>query len=216
MASADDAMAIRILSEMYAGSCTRMGIQMAKSSDMIWNATVETMRSVYKRASYNIEGFIMGEKSAMEKIRQISEKPQVISTLRNRKDKLDDLLQIQLSALRELMITKSKELSVSPVDLKPDDLEADALRIIPVPTEKARTMGYDGDYRYISALSSEFRNKNSYQGIVNTSEAAGMADGNRNLLQIKKMVDVQFERESPLLDIINYFRVLKEAGLMRF
>jgi len=216
MASADDAMAIRILSEMYAGSCTRMGIQMAKSSDMIWNATVETMKSVYKRASYNIEGFIMAEKSAMEKIRQISEKPEVISTLNNRKDKLDNMLQIQLSALRDLMITRSKELSVSPGDLKPDDLETGALKIIPVPTERAMTIGYEGDYQYISALSSEFRNDNPYNRIVNTSEAAGLADGKRNLLQIKKMVDAQFERESPLQDMINFFHVLKEAGLMKF
>jgi aminopeptidase-like protein len=216
MASADDAMAIRILSEMYAGTCTRMGIQMAKSSDMIWNASAGTMKNVFKRASYNLEGFIMAEKSAMEKIRQISENQEVISTLISGKEKLDNLLQIQLSALRELMITRSKELSVSPADLKPDNLETTALRIIPVPTEKKMTMGFEGDIKYISALSAEFRNTNSYKEIINTSEAAGLADGKRNLLQIKKMVDAQFEKESPLQDMINYFKVLKEAGLMKF
>jgi hypothetical protein len=77
-------------------------------------------------------------------------------------------------------------------------------------------MGFEGDIKYISALSAEFRNGNSYRGIVNRSEAAGLADGKRNLLQIKKMVDAQFEKESPLQDIINYYRVLKEAGLMKF
>jgi len=216
MASADDAMAIRIMSEMYAGSCARMGIQMAKASDMIWNVTGETMRSVYKRAAYNIEGFMMAEKSAMETIRQISEKPDVINTLNNMKEKLDDLLQIQLSALRELMITRSKELGVSPADLKPGDLEAIALKIIPVPTPKALTMGCEGYYKYISALSPYFLKENSYSAIVNTSETAGLADGKRNLLLIKKMVDAEFERESPLQDIINYYRVLKEAGLMKY
>jgi hypothetical protein len=30
------------------------------------------------------------------------------------------------------------------------------------------------------------------------------------------MVDAQFERESPLQDLVNYFNVLKEAGLMKF
>jgi len=45
---------------------------------------------------------------------------------------------------------------------------------------------------------------------------AGLADGRRNLLQIKKIVDTQFEKESPLQDIINYFSVLKEAGLMQY
>lgn len=216
MASADDAMAIRILSEMYAGSCTRMGIQMAKASDMIWNANGETMKSVYKRAAYNLEGFIMAEKSAMETIMQISGKPDVITTLDDSKEKLDDLLQIQLSALRELMTTRSKELAVSPADLKPDSPEAGASKIIPVPTQKALTMGCEGYYQFISALSPDFLKENSYSAIVNTSEAAGLADGKRNLLQIKKMVDAEFERESPLKDIINYYRVLKEAGLMNY
>lgn len=216
MASADDAVAIRIISEMYAGTCTRMGIQIAKSSDMILKATAETIKSASRRALYNIEGFVMAEKSAMEKIRQISEKPDVINALNNRKEKLDNLLQIQLSALRDLVMTRSKELSVAYVEVKPDNLEAVALKIIPVKTEEAATMGFGGDYKYISALSADFRNRNPYNGIISTNEVAGLADGKRNLLQIKKMVDSEFEKESPLKDILNYFSVLKEAGLMKF
>jgi aminopeptidase YwaD len=216
MASADDATAVSIISEMYAGTCTRLGIQIAKSSDMILKATAETIKSTSKRAIYNIEGFVMAEKSAMDKIRQISEKPDVINALNNRKEKLDNLLQIQLSALHDLVVTRSKELSVTYVEVKPDDLEAIALKIIPVKTEEALTMGFGGDYQYISALSADFRNRNPYNNIVSTNEVAGLADGKRNLLQIKKMVDSEFERESPLKDIINYFSVLKEAGLMKF
>lgn len=216
MASADDAMAIRIISEMYSGACTRMGIQIAKSSDMILKATGENINRIFKRASYNIEGFIMAEKSAMETIRQISEKPDVIAVLNNRKEKLDNLLQMQLSALRDLNITRSAELKVIPGDLVPDDLETVALKIIPAPTEKALTMGFEGENRFISALSDEFRKRNPYNQVVNTNETAGLADGKRNLLQIKKMIDAQFERESPLKDIINYFMILKEADLMKF
>jgi hypothetical protein len=216
MASADDAMTIRIISEMYSGACSRLGIQMAKSSDMILKATAETIKSASRRALYNIEGFFMAEKSAMEKIRQISEKPDVINVLNNRKGKLDNLLQIQFSALSDLIMTRSKELSVTAVEVKPDDLETVALKIIPVKSEEALTMGFGGDYRYISALSADFRNRNPYNDIVSTNEVAGLADGKRNLLQIKKMVDSEFERESPLNEIINYFRVLKAAGLMRF
>jgi hypothetical protein len=51
---------------------------------------------------------------------------------------------------------------------------------------------------------------------VNLNEAAGLADGQRSLLQIKKMIDAEFERESPLTDILNYYTVLKEAGLMKY
>jgi aminopeptidase YwaD len=216
MASAGDEMAIRIISEMYAGANTRLGIQMGKAMDMIWNTTPGSMKNIYKRATYNIEGFIMAEKSSIEKVRMLSSSPEVLSIINSRKEKLDDILDIQLIALRELMISRSKELSIPASSLNPDDTEKTAIKIIPVPTEKAKTMKYAGYNEYIRGLSAEFLKSNPYFGIVNTSEAAGLADGRRNLLQIKKMVDAQFERESPLKDIVNYFNVLKEAGLMKF
>ena len=216
MASAGDEMAIRILSEMYAGANARLGIQMGKASDMIWNASAESIKSVYKRAVYNIEGFIMAEKSAIDKVKMISETPDVLNIITNRKEKLDDLLQMHLDALRDLMIARSKEFSVPAPTLTTDDAEKSAIKIIPVPTEKARTMKYAGYNEYLRSLSPGVMTSYPYFGIVNTSEAAGLADGKRNLLQIKKMVDAQFERESPMTDILNYFNVLKEAGLMKF
>jgi aminopeptidase YwaD len=216
MASAGDEMAFRILAEMYACANTRLGIQMGKASDMIWNGTAVTMKSVYKRAVYNIEGQLLAEKAATEKVRMISDEPDVLAMINNRKGKLDDLLQVHLAALKDLMITRSKELSVSPALLAPDDAEKLASKIIPVPTDKVKTMKYGGYNEFIRSLPAGFVSSNTYSGIVNTSEAAGLADGKRNLLQIKKMVDAQFERESPLKDIVNYYNVLKEAGLMKF
>jgi aminopeptidase YwaD len=216
MASAGDEMAIRILSEMYTGAATRLGIEMGKSSDLIWHGTAESMKRIYKRAVYNIEGFIMAEKSAIGKVSVISGAPDVQIMINSRKEKLDNLLQMQLTVLRELMITRSKELSFQPPDLNQDDAEKSAVRIIPVPAEKAKAMKYEEYNDFIKALPAQFLNSNRYFGIVNISEAAGLADGKRNLLQIKKMVDAQFERESPLKDIVNYFNVLKEAGLMKW
>jgi aminopeptidase YwaD len=216
MASAGDEMAVRILAEMYSGANTRLGIQMGKASDMIWNASAETMKSAYKRSVYNIEGVILGEKAAIDKVRMISDALEVLSMINNRKEKLDDLLQIQVAALKDLMNARSKELSISPSSLTMDDAEKLAAKIVPVPTEKVKTMKYGGYNEFIRAVPAEFRTSNIYSGIVNTSEAAGLADGKRNLLQIKKMVDAQFERESPLKDIVNYYNVLKEAGLMKF
>ena len=216
MASAGEEMAIRILSEMYAEANTRLGIQMGKASDMIWNATAESMKSVYKRAVYNIEGFILAEKSALEKVIMISGSKEVINSITDRKEKVDAMLQIQLNALNDLMNVRTKELSIDAVTLNPDDAEESAIKIIPVPTERSKTMKYAGYNEYLRKLSPGVLSSYPYAGIVNTNEAAGLADGRRNLLQIKKMVDAQFEKESPLDKIINYYNVLKEAGLMKF
>jgi hypothetical protein len=174
------------------------------------------MKSVYKRAVYNLEGFILVEKSAIEKVNMLSGTREVINTINDRKEKLDNLLQIQLNTLHDLMTVRAKELSIDAATLNPDDAEESAIKIIPVPTEKAKTMKYAGYNEYIRKLSSDILSSSPYVGIVNTNEAAGLADGRRNLLQIKKMVDAQFEKESPLDKIINYYNVLKEAGLMKF
>jgi len=216
IAVADDKMAGRILSEQYSGANVRLGIQMAKSADMVYNAGINNLSDVYKRACYNLEGVAMAEKSAMEKIRQISENPEVTAMIESRKTAVDNILKEHLSALKEIMIRKSSNLNVPAVNLVTDNYEKMAMKIVPTPTRKAATMGYGGDRRNISSLPLDFLSKYRYGRIVNTSETAGMANGKRNLLDIKKMVDAQFETESPLQDIVNYFTVLKEAGLMSF
>jgi hypothetical protein len=216
MSSAGDETAIAILSEMYSGAVTRMGIQTGKANDMILKSDAETIALKYKRAVSNLEGIIMGEKSALERVKQLSVQSQVLAAINNRKGKLDDILQLQVSELRDLMITRCRNLGIDPVSIKTGDLEKAASRIVPHQTSTAAGMGYGGDQRIISKLSTDFRLKYPYNNIVNTDEVAGLADGRRNLLQIKKIVDAQFERESPLQDIINYFIVLKEAGLMEY
>ena len=136
--------------------------------------------------------------------------------IKSKKEQLDDLLGLQLAALRNVMTEKASILKIPPVTLSSSREETEAARIIPVPAEKARMMNYQGYNAYITALPKEFRDSHPFYAIVNINEAAGLADGKRDLLQIKKMVDAQFERESPLKDLTNFFDVLKEAGLMKF
>lgn len=216
IASAGDKTATRILAEMYSGASVRLGIQAGKAADMISRAEAPELPSVYKRACYNLEGTAMAEKSAMEKIIQLSARSETISMISSGKQKIDNLLKNHLAALRDYMEAKASEYGIPGIIITPDNLESRAMKIVPVLTEKALRMGYGADRQYISALPADFLSKYPYRGIVNASEAAGLADGKRNLLEIKKMVDAQFENESPLQDIINYFTVLKEAGLIKY
>jgi len=216
IAAADEKMAKRILAEMLPGASVRLGIQMAKAADMVYRAGVSDFQQRYRRAVYNMEGVAMAEKAAMDKITQLSSDPGVLKMISDSKQSIDNILQTHLEALRNIMVSKAQDYGIREVILTPDETEKKAMKIIPVPTEKALTMGYNGERKYLSALPADFIAKHSYYGIVNTSEAAGLADGKRNLLQIKKMIDAQFERESPLEAILNYFTVLKEAGLMKY
>lgn len=216
IASADSEMALRILTEMYAGASVRMGIQMAKAADMISGSDSKNLPEVYRRAIFNLEGVSMAEKAAMEKIKQLSVNQVVLNMIALRQQGVEALLQLHLSALRETMVAKASLLGIPAIVPPPGEKEKKAVKIVPAPTEKAMTMGYGAERTYLSSLPEQFLSKHPYGRLVNTSEAAGLANGKRNLLQIKKMVDAQFETESPLEDIINYFEVLKEAGLMKY
>jgi aminopeptidase YwaD len=216
MASADEAGSIRILSEMYAGANMRMGIQMAKAIDMVLKSDRNTIAGNYKRAVYNLEGFTMAEESAMGKVNQLSQQSRVLALIADDQERIRNLLRMNLETLKGLMENRCREIKTGPVEIKPDNIEKAASRIIPAYTEKAKKMGYGRAARILSSLPPDFVKNNPYRNIVNLNEAAGLADGQRSLLQIKKMIDAEFERESPLTDILNYYTVLKEAGLMKY
>ncbi|MGQ9620209.1 MAG: DUF4910 domain-containing protein [Bacteroidales bacterium] len=216
IASAGDEMTVRILNEMYAGTSVRLGIQLAKATDMVMKAEVDNFQIVCKRAVYNLEGVAMAEKSAVEKVRQLSTAPGVISNISFIQENIEKILQLHLSQLRSAITSRAGELGIDSYIPFTDKTEKNAMKIVPEPTEKALTMGYGKERSVLATLSAEFLSRHPYRRIVNISEVAGLADGKRDLLQIKKMIDAEFETESPLEDIMNYFAVLKQAGLMKY
>lgn len=213
LASGDKEVNTRIAGEMYSEAIVRLGIQLNKASDMILKAGAENLQASYKRAMWNLEGFAAGEKSALERIRQITVNDEVLLLTGKLIDLLDDEVGKQKAALRELMLARCRQLGLPPVVIKLDSDEKNALKIIPHKTHLAETMGYGGEKEYTGKLPGSFLKDHQYKGIVNQDEVAGLADGKRSLLEIKKIVDAEFEHESPLADIINFFAVLKESGL---
>jgi len=211
-----DETAMRVMSEMFSSATSRLGIQMAKAYDMVWKSDAKTIAAMYKRAVYNIEGFLLAEQAALETVKQISSTPQIIAIISSNKEKLDELGRIQLSGLKEQMIAKCRYTGVPASEINTGETERNAQKIIPVPAGVVSVLGYGGERKYLTSLSPEFTAKYTYRGIFNTDEVAGLADGKRSILQIKKMVDAQFEKETPLQDIVNFFYVLREAGLMKF
>ena len=216
IASAGAKTSTAILAEMYSGAVTRLGIQVSKSSDMIQKSDAETIALRYKRAVWNIEGFIIGEKSALGKISQLSNQSEVLSLMNRMKELLETDLKSQLSLLHDLMVYRCRELGIATVNLRITDQEKAASKIIPEQKKAVLTMGYGEERKFLAKVPVDYLEKHPYSKVVNTDEVAGLADGKRSILQIKKIVDAQFERESPLEDIMNYFEVLKVAGLMEY
>jgi hypothetical protein len=216
LAAAGEPEAQRILSESYAAALLRSGAFMTRSADMIWKAEKEAVEGAYKRAVYNIEGLILAEKDAIGKIVKISNSPSVSAQLRLAGNTLDKLLEQNLLMLKESMVARCKSLGMPEIQPRMAVDEKEALSVVPEPTVLTTTMGYGGDQKYLAKVPAETSGKYPFSGIVNTDEAAGLANGKRNLLQIKKMLDAQFETETPLKSLMNYYFMLREAGLMKF
>lgn len=213
---ADAQGSLRILAEMFPSAQRRIAMQMSKAQDMIWNSGKESIAAVYKRAVWNIEGTVLGEKASLARINRLSDDPAVTAMASANQVLLDKVADTDLGALKEIMVSRCKYFGIPPVALKQNDDEKKASHTVPVKTTRALTMGYNGEAKYLSGISEDFATGHTYKEIVNADEIAGLADGKRNILQIKKIVDSQFEKESPLQDILNYFATLREAGLVTY
>lgn len=132
------------------------------------------------------------------------------------KTSVDITVKREVNMLNILMAERCKASGLATVDIKLSATEKMASKIIPGQTHVAATMGYEGDMRYIKKLHRDFLDAHPYANLVNPDEVAGLANGKRNILVIKKIVDSEFEKETPVEDILNFFSVLKEAGLVEY
>jgi aminopeptidase YwaD len=216
IASAGYETSLALLGEMYTGAVTRIGIMAGKCSDMIMKADIASLNAVYKRACWDLEGLSSTEKSAFETVKRLSAKKEVSDLIAVMKERADRELKNNLSAIHEIFAARCKNLNLSETAIKLNETEKKAAGIFPSKTAAANMMGHGGERKYISKVPKAFLDSHKYSKLVNADETAGLADGKHSILQIKKIVDSEFERESPLEDIMNFFAVLKEAALISY
>jgi len=214
VASADDNMAIRIASDISGFSSHRMGIQLAKSMDQISNSNAENIGKVYKRSVYNLQGVALGELRSLMKLEELIEEKSTLEFLKNQKVNLENISETHLRSLKQYMVERCTDLGIQPVSIRLSDLEKKAAKITVSHTALLRDHGYRTIQKNLAALPSDLRLEKRYSNIVNANEVAGLAGGGYSVLEIKKMLDAQFEKESPLKEILNYLELMKEAGLI--
>ncbi|MCG2814442.1 MAG: hypothetical protein L6425_00680 [Candidatus Aminicenantes bacterium] len=119
---------------------------------------------------------------------------------------------------RAAVIGAAAGLGVEPVEIVWSEEELDAQKIIPVPTSQVREKGYRGYREYLDAVPEDVQKKYDYRrgNIAGTSELQCLINGENSILDIKLMLDSQFEKESVLKDILHYMELLKAAGLITY
>ncbi len=216
IASADNAMAISIANTTFSYASKRMGIELARAFDELQNTNAENFEATCKRVSSYLEASTKNEKATLLSVSELAPKS----------DKLQNQLSLLVASVEQIFETNSNLLK-SQMELvaanlvtklpsnKLSKLEKKANEIVPSPANILKESGY-GIERTIRELPEETIEKYPYRSIASTTELCALVNGKNSALDMKKMLDTQYKRESDLQSIINYLELLKLKGLVTF
>ncbi|MEW5902315.1 MAG: hypothetical protein AB1715_12695, partial [Acidobacteriota bacterium] len=221
IASADDAMAVRIAAETASNATRRLGHQFMVGLEELNSAKADSLAEAYKSARACVEAGLTNEKETLDTIMELaSDRAKVGAYIAKMKGTVGAVASAHLTALQAHMEAAAAKLGVKPVTVVLSDLEKKAARMIPRPTERVKAEGYRGYAKFIEQVPKEEKDKFPYaqfgagETIANISELNCLINGGHNVLEIKRMLDVQNSRKSSLQQVINYIQVLKLAGLV--
>ena len=218
VACADDSMAVKIAAETTSNGTRRLGYQYALGLDILNKATAETLNKTYKKARLLVETAVANEKDTLESILELSDNKKAVGSYISKMQKtIDGVGNAHLAALKAHMEATAGRLGIKPVKIQRTDLEKKAAKLIPKPTSKIKMEGYGGYRKFISKVPSEERKKYPIKGreIASRGELQLLINGKRSVLDIKNMLDAQYQRESKLQSVLNYIEILKLAGLVK-
>jgi aminopeptidase YwaD len=217
IASAADAMATKLAGEIASNATARMAHQLMMGEELLNHATAEGLSDSYKWARAHVAAAAMNERATLESVRELApDAAAVASYVKEMQATVTRIEQAQLAVLETHMKAVAGRLGVPPVRLQPTDLERRAARIVPRPTDRVKADGYGGWRAYLQEVPEEVRQQYPYgrEDIANTGEVNLLVDGKHSVLDIKTLLDGQYQSMSDLQAIMNYLEILKAAGLV--
>jgi hypothetical protein len=216
IASADDDMAIRLAGEIASNGTRRLGHQFAMGLERLNGAGASDLLDQYKWARAHVEAAIINEKSTLETVLQLAtDTDRVGAYVSKMQETVAQIGETHLAALETHMEAAALRCGAQPVQLRMTDLERRAARLVPRQTSRVKENGYRGWQVYLQQVAPEARQRFPYgnEDIASTSELNLLINGKNSVLDIKKMLDAQYQTTSDLQAIINYIEILKLAGL---
>jgi hypothetical protein len=129
---------------------------------------------------------------------------------------LNNLAESIIQNLTHTASARAAEFRMEPLDLQLSTMERRAMNMIPVIVKDPREFGYEGFNEKLRNLPQEIKDKFRATGLSDQAEAALCINGVNSILNIKYLIDAQNAGETSLEGLINYFNLLKEAGLIKF
>jgi len=216
IASADDEMAISIANTTFTYASKRMGIELARSFDELQNADAENFEATCKKVNSYLEMSTKNEIATLYSILELApESEKLQNHLNLLVESTEQVFETNSNLLKsQIKIVASKLETKLPSD-KLSKLEKKANEIVPSPSDILKESGY-GIERTIRELPKETIEKYPYRSVASTTEVCALINGENSALDMKKMLDTQYKKESDLQSIINYLELLKLKGLVAF
>ena len=221
VASADGAAAVEIAAETASNATRRLGHQLAVVLETLNGASADTIAADYPWARGVLEAAVMNEKETLESVRELAPGDTALAAHIARLVKaVDGVGASGLAALDAHRTAVAAKLGVKPLPTAATELEKKAARIVPRPTAKVRQGGYREYQKLLTAVPAAERQKFPVAGkdlvLANPAELQLLVDGKHSALDIKKMLDAQYDRRSTLQAVLNYLEILKLAGLVEW
>jgi len=216
IAAADENMAISIANTSFAYGSKRMGIELARAFDELKSCDVSNFETTCKKVRGYLEASSANEVATLLSVGELYPQSEKLQ------NKLNDLVVSlnQVAGVNNKLLTSQMELTAAELNVEMptfelSDLEKKAAGIVPATTAKLKESGF-GVEREIYKLPQKTVSKYPFSGIGSSTELCTLINGKRSALEMKKMLDTQYKRESDLQSIINYLQLLKEVELIDF
>jgi aminopeptidase YwaD len=249
IAGADDYMAMKIAGEIGSNGTNRLGHQLVRGLEELNRATAADYAEAYRLGRAFISAAVLNERDTLASIHQLAVDKKVVGEYVAAVQKsIDDIGRAQLNTLENHMKAVARRLNTAPIALQMTELERQAAKVIPRPTAKVKERGQGGYRYYLTAgpaaagttlTPEEIKVREAFnaaqakfpvKSMPNASELQLLINGRHSALDIKNMLDAQYEIKAPpldrsktepeyrnkadLQDILNYLEQLRAVGLI--
>ncbi|MCK5146419.1 M28 family peptidase [bacterium] len=219
IACADDAMVMRIAGETASNGTRRLGHAWILAQNYLNDSDGTCIDENYRNAIGKLQTAEEFELAVLESVMELANNKNELNTyIEKLKASIRTTTASHKAALNLQMSIKSRQLGVEAQKHQQSKLERDASLMIPVRTAKVREMGYRGWRGYSDEIPEDAKEKYPYnrREIARTSELQCLINGDRSVLDIKRCLDGQYQRESSLKAVMNYIYQLEAARFVTF
>jgi hypothetical protein len=217
IASAGENEAINIAGEVYGNAVRRLGYRLSMAFDRINKSGADQLVNTLKRALAEIRGVAAGEAMTLGSVNELAPSSERFKELlRDKSGKLSDFSESLAESLIETAQIRAADFRMPPVELQPSQQERRAMNLIPEITKDPRDFGYEGYTEKLRELPVQIKERYSYSAVPDPAEAAACINGSNSIMTIKYILDAQYNTETSVEGLINYFSQLREAGIIKF